>query len=155
MPICIGGLIDYFDKSEQNKVTKQEAYIYATGIIVSVPLITLLFPVYDFYLSEIGLKLRKGLGGLIYRKTLRISKSLSNDGIQGKAINILSTDLSIFEECMKALHGLWRGPLESVTIGGILFFKIGYPALIGKCGSPRVSLKHRWHGDYISLILAH
>lgn len=132
MPICIGGLIDYFNQSEANKVTKQEAYIYAAGIVVSTPLVSLLIPVYDFYLSEVGLKVRKGLGGLIYRKTLRISKSLSNDGIQAKAINILSTDLSIFEDCLKAIHGLWRGPLESLTIGAILFLKIGYPALIGE-----------------------
>lgn len=132
MPICIGGLIDYFNSSDTEFVTKEWAYIYASGIIISIPLVSILFPFYDFYLSEIGIKVRKGLGGLVYRKTLSISKSHSNDGIQGKSINILSTDLSIFEDCLKAIHGLWRGPLESLTIGVILFLKIGYPALIGE-----------------------
>lgn len=131
MPICIGGLIDYFNNSDTEFVTTEWAYIYGVGIILSVPLVSVLFPCYDFYLSEVGLKVRKGLGGLIYRKTLKISKSHSNDGIQGKSINILSTDLSIFEDWIHGAPGLWRGPFESLTIGFILFLKVGYSALVG------------------------
>lgn len=79
----------------------------------------------------IGTKIRLALSGLIYRKCLKLSKSSSNDGSNGKAINIMSNDLGKFDICLVFLHDLWKGPVESLLLGTVMFLHIEYAAIIG------------------------
>ncbi|SPP81313.1 multidrug resistance-associated protein 4 [Drosophila guanche] len=130
MPLFLGGLVGYF-ATNQTTVTKETAYMYALGIVICmlVPVIT--FHPFIFYIFQVGTKLRLALSGLIYRKCLQVSKSSSNDGLRARAINILSNDLGRFDVALCFLHDTWKGPLESLLIGYLMYREIGLSAVIG------------------------
>ncbi|KAL5283205.1 ABCC4.2 family protein [Megaselia abdita] len=129
-PLCLGGLVSYFAE-EQTDISKEQAYLYALGITFFSPIIALTFHPWFYYMFCIGTKIRLALSGLIYRKCLKLSKSSSNDGLNGKAINIMSNDLGKFDICLVFLHDLWKGPVESLLLGTVMFVHIQYAAIIG------------------------
>ncbi|XP_016982738.1 probable multidrug resistance-associated protein lethal(2)03659 [Drosophila rhopaloa] len=130
MPLFLGGLVGYF-ATNQTDISEQSAYLYAMGIVICmlVPVIT--FHPFIFYIFQVGTKLRLALSGLIYRKCLQVSKSSSNDGLRGRAINILSNDLGRFDVALCFLHDTWKGPMESILIGFLMYREIGISAVIG------------------------
>lgn len=130
MPLFLGGLVGYF-ATNQTDISEKTAYLYAMGIVICmlVPVIT--FHPFIFYIFQVGTKLRLALSGLIYRKVLQVSKSSSNDGLRGRAINILSNDLGRFDVALCFLHDTWKGPMESILIGFLMYREIGISAVIG------------------------
>lgn len=116
---------------DQTEISKETAYLYALGITFFSPIIALTFHPWFYYMFCIGTKIRLALSGLIYRKCLKLSKSSSNDGSNGKAINIMSNDLGKFDICLVFLHDLWKGPVESLLLGTVMFLHIEYAAIIG------------------------
>nr|XP_016926120.1 multidrug resistance-associated protein 4-like [Drosophila suzukii] len=130
MPLFLGGLVGYF-ATNQTDISERTAYLFAMGIVICmlVPVIT--FHPFIFYIFQVGTKLRLALSGLIYRKVLQVSKSSSNDGLRGRAINILSNDLGRFDVALCFLHDTWKGPMESILIGFLMYREIGISAVIG------------------------
>ncbi|XP_067619706.1 probable multidrug resistance-associated protein lethal(2)03659 [Eurosta solidaginis] len=129
-PLLLGGLVAYFAEG-QTTTTESQAYIIAAGIVLCsvIPVIT--FHPFIFYIFQVGTKIRVGLSGIIYRKCLQISKNASNDGLRGRAINILSNDVGRFDVALAFLHDLWKGPTESLIIGFLMYQEIGISAVIG------------------------
>lgn len=129
-PLFLGGLVAYFANG-QTSISEKNAYLFAGGIVLCsiVPVIT--FHPFIFYIFQLGTKIRLALSGLIYRKCLKISKSASNDGLRGRAINILSNDLGRFDVALCFLHDVWKGPIESLIIGYLMYREIGISAVIG------------------------
>ncbi|XP_036323349.1 probable multidrug resistance-associated protein lethal(2)03659 [Rhagoletis pomonella] len=129
-PLLLGGLVAYFAEG-QTTTTETQAYKLAVGIVLCsvIPVVT--FHPFIFYIFQVGTKIRLGLSGLIYRKCLQISKNASNDGLRGRAINILSNDVGRFDVALAFLHDLWKGPTESLIIGYLMYQEIGISAVIG------------------------
>lgn len=115
----------------QNSISEQSAYLFAGGIVLCSIVPVLTFHPFIFYIFQVGTKIRLALSGLIYRKCLQISKSASNDGLRGRAINILSNDLGRFDVALCFLHDIWKGPIESLVIGYLMYREIGMSAVIG------------------------
>ncbi|XP_068155675.1 ATP-binding cassette sub-family C member 4 [Drosophila tropicalis] len=130
MPLFLGGLVGYFAKNQET-IGKQEAYLYALGIVICMLVPVISFHPFIFYIFQVGTKLRLALSGLIYRKCLQVSKSSSNDGLRGRAINILANDLGRFDVALCFLHDTWKGPMESLLIGFLMYREIGLSAVIG------------------------
>lgn len=126
-PICLGLLVEHFSSSSTSSPT--EAYWYGAGLVGSVFFPLIGFHQLTFHLRLASERTRVGLSGLIYRKIMELSSS--SDGLNAKAINILSTDMSKFELAFIFVYRLWRGPLEAVVFGYLMFREIGSPALIG------------------------
>ncbi|XP_055848004.1 probable multidrug resistance-associated protein lethal(2)03659 [Episyrphus balteatus] len=129
-PLFLGNLVSYF-VAEQNTLTKDDAYMYALGIVICSLLPIITFHPFIFYIFQVGTKVRLGLSGLVYRKCLKVNKSASNDGLRGRAINIISNDLGRFDVALCFLHDLWKGPLESLLIGYLMYREIGLSAVLG------------------------
>ncbi|KAM7360228.1 red dog mine isoform 2-T2 [Cochliomyia hominivorax] len=129
-PLFLGGLVAYFANG-QNAISEQNAYLFAGGIVLCSIVPVLTFHPFIFYIFQVGTKIRLALSGLIYRKCLQISKSASNDGLRGRAINILSNDLGRFDVALCFLHDIWKGPIESLIIGYLMYREIGMSAVIG------------------------
>lgn len=53
------------------------------------------------------------------------------DGLNGRVINLLSNDLGKFEEALSFLHDLWKGPLETVIVGYLVYNEIGIAGVVG------------------------
>ncbi|XP_055381149.1 probable multidrug resistance-associated protein lethal(2)03659 [Condylostylus longicornis] len=131
-PICLGALVSYFAQSDdENKMTKRDAYLYATGIVLSSLLPVLTFHPFIFLIFRIGTKIRLALSGLIYNKILKISKTATNDGLSARAITILSNDLAKFDLALGFIHDLWKGPAEALLLGYIAYLQMGVSAVIG------------------------
>lgn len=130
MPLFLGCLVGYF-ATDQTTITESMAYNYALGIVICMLLPVLSFHPFIFYIFQVGTKLRLALSGLIYRKCLEVSKSNSNDGLRARAINILSNDLGRFDTALCFLHDTWKGPMESILIGYLMYREIGISAVIG------------------------
>ncbi|XP_013107786.2 probable multidrug resistance-associated protein lethal(2)03659 isoform X2 [Stomoxys calcitrans] len=129
-PLFLGGLVAYF-ASGQTSITKDNAYLFAGGIVLCSIIPVLTFHPFIFYIFQVGTKIRLALSGLVYRKCQQISKSASNDGLRARAINILSNDLGRFDVALCFLHDLWKGPTESLLIGYLMYREIGISAVIG------------------------
>lgn len=127
-PICLGLLVEHF--STTSNISRNEAYWYGAGLVASVFLPLIGFHQLTFFLRLSSEKSRIGLSGLIYKKIMEISKG-SSDGINAKAINILSTDMSKFELAFIFVYRLWRGPLEAIVFGILMYREVGPPALVG------------------------
>lgn len=128
-PICIGLLVDHFASTSVS--SHSEAYWYGAGLVGSV-----FFPLIGFHQLTFSLRLasertRIGISGLIYRKIMELSKSSSIDGLNAKAINIISTDMSKFELAFIFVYRLWRGPFEAMVFGYLMYREVGAPAIIG------------------------
>nr|KAJ3415436.1 Multidrug resistance-associated protein 1 [Polyrhizophydium stewartii] len=75
--------------------------------------------------NRVGIKVRAAITGIVYRKSLRISRL---KGGAGEVINILSTDVTRINEAVVNFHFLWAAFVEVVLILGISFYEIGVSA---------------------------
>lgn len=129
-PLCLGYLVEYF-AADQTTTSEAQAYWSAFGIVFCAFLPVITFHPFIFQFFQVGIKVRVGLTGLVYRKCLKISKSSSNDGLSGKAINIISSDMGKFDVAICFVHDLWRGPVEAIIYGYLMYREIGISAIIG------------------------
>lgn len=81
-------------------------------------------------MNEIKLKLQVGLTGLIYRKSLRLSKSTVSDGVAGQLINLMTNDIEKFDFVFW-IHELWKGPLGTIILGYFVYLEVGVAAIVG------------------------
>ncbi|XP_055678762.1 ATP-binding cassette sub-family C member 4-like [Lutzomyia longipalpis] len=129
-PLCMGGLVTYFSP-EQEGISRNDAYLYAAGIILSSLIPVLMFHAYILYLDQVGMKMRLGSTALIYKKILRLSKCAAFSGLNGQVINLMSNDVGEFDVALSSIHDLYKGPFEVILIGYFLYREIGVAGLIG------------------------
>ncbi|XP_065361821.1 probable multidrug resistance-associated protein lethal(2)03659 [Calliphora vicina] len=129
-PLFLGGLVSFFAAGQTN-VSENQAFAYAAGIVLCYLLVVMTMQPYFFYACKTGTRIRVALAGLIYRKCLQISKNSSDDGLRGRAINILANDLSVFDAALNFLQDWWKGPTECLIIGYLMYCEIGWAAVVG------------------------
>ncbi|XP_055381053.1 probable multidrug resistance-associated protein lethal(2)03659 [Condylostylus longicornis] len=130
-PICLAGLMSYFTQNSAGGISKTDAYLYATGVVLSSLLRGITLHPFQFYSSQIAIKIRLALSGLIYSKILKISTTTMNDGLSSRAINILSNDLSKFDLLLFLIRDIWQGPIEALFLCYIAYQQVGISAIIG------------------------
>lgn len=54
-----------------------------------------------------------------------------DNGLNGRVINIFSNDLNKIEWGLSSLHFVWKGPLEALIFGYIIYLEIGISGIIG------------------------
>ncbi|KAM7356664.1 uncharacterized protein ACRADG_002316 [Cochliomyia hominivorax] len=129
-PLFLGGLVSFF-AAGQTAVSGRDAFLYAASIVLCSFLLVASLQPYLFYASKTSTRIRVSLSGLIYRKCLQISKNSCDDCLRSKAINILANDLSMFDAAMSFIRDSWKGPIESLVIGYLMYREIGWAAIIG------------------------
>lgn len=60
-----------------------------------------------------------------------MSKSTLYDGFGGLIINIISSDLTAFDQWLQNTHLLWKGPVEVFIFGYLISLEIGAYGWIG------------------------
>ncbi|XP_054728886.1 probable multidrug resistance-associated protein lethal(2)03659 [Anastrepha obliqua] len=129
-PLFLGLFVAYFAEG-QTEITKNDAYLAATGIVICSLVASLCFHPFMFFLFKTGTAIRVACAGLIYRKCLRSSVTSDNSGMSGFAISVLSTDLPQFDTTFYFVHDLWKGPIEACVFGYVMYTEIGWPAIVG------------------------
>lgn len=83
------------------------------------------------YLFKTACKIRVACSGLVYQKSLRILKSSTKDGQNGQIINLLSNDLTKFDDGLTFLYDVFKGPLELLTYSVVIYMEIGVASVAG------------------------
>lgn len=123
-------LMDFY-VPHQTSITIQDAYIYASSIVLSSFLYVMISHSQIFSLQHLGMKIRVACCSLIYRKTLKLSKKALGKTTIGQMINLLSNDVNRFDSCFKQFHQLWAAPLESIIVMYLLYKMVGLTSLTG------------------------
>uniref|UniRef100_A0AAG5CQF6 Uncharacterized protein n=1 Tax=Anopheles atroparvus TaxID=41427 RepID=A0AAG5CQF6_ANOAO len=129
-PQCLGGLVSYF-APEQRDISKEEAYYYATGIILCSFVPVAIFHHFILYIFQIGMKIRVACCSLLYKKALRITKAAGTDGMTGQVINLMSNDVAKFDTATGFVHDIWKGLIELLVLGYFIYKQIGVSGLFG------------------------
>ncbi|KAL0132722.1 hypothetical protein PUN28_000454 [Cardiocondyla obscurior] len=122
-----GLLIWHFDPRAVS--TQEEAYLYASGLILLTILSTIIYHHSNLGLMEIGMRVRIASSSLMYRKILRLSSSSTTTS--GQIINLLSNDMSKFEQLFVALHYIWILPIQGIIISFLIWRSVGIASLAG------------------------
>ncbi|KAI2474047.1 ATP-binding cassette sub-family C member 4 [Diabrotica virgifera virgifera] len=128
-PLILGNLLDYFKPESQ--VSENEALTYA-GILVAINILNILMS--NQYMLEVfhsGMRIRASCCAVIYRKSLKLSKTALGETASGKLVNLLSNDVSRFDIVSLFIHQLWMAPVLSLIVMGILYQRTGYAGVVG------------------------
>ncbi|KMQ90611.1 multidrug resistance-associated protein, partial [Lasius niger] len=129
-PIFLGQLLRYYNTQE---VDEFHAYMYAIGIILCSAVNVFIVHPYMMGILHMGMKIRVACCSLIYRKTLKLTRTALGETTIGQAVNLLSNDVNRFDISIIFLHYLWVGPLETIVITFFMYYflDIGISAIIG------------------------
>ncbi|XP_011877731.1 PREDICTED: probable multidrug resistance-associated protein lethal(2)03659 [Vollenhovia emeryi] len=129
-PLLLGQMLRYFNTME---VDKLYAYLCAVGVIMCSALNVFVVHPYMMGILHMGMKVRVACCSLIYRKTLRMTRTALGETTIGQAVNLLSNDVNRFDVSIIFLHYLWLGPLETIIITYVMYhlIDIGVSSIIG------------------------
>ncbi|KAH0554301.1 probable multidrug resistance-associated protein lethal(2)03659 [Cotesia glomerata] len=127
-PLALAQLLRFFTTSD---ISKTEAYLYASGVIFcSAANVFVLHPSL-LAIFHMGMKLRVACCSLIYRKSLKISRTAVGETTIGQAVNLLSNDVNRFDLTPAFIHYLWISPVETVIVSYLMYKEVGVAAIIG------------------------
>ncbi|XP_060989145.1 ATP-binding cassette sub-family C member 4-like isoform X3 [Dama dama] len=131
-PIFLGKMISYVENYHPtDSAALQEAYGYAAALSACVLVWAVLHHLYFYHIQRVGMRLRVAVCHMIYRKALRLSSSAMGKTTTGQIVNLLSNDVSRFDQVMMFLHYLWVGPLQVIAVTTLLWKEIGMSCLAG------------------------
>ncbi|CAH2099846.1 unnamed protein product [Euphydryas editha] len=129
-PIFLGWLVEYYSP-DQNTVKPTEAYLYAGAVVLCSALNVFVVHPYMMAILHMGMKFRVACCSLIYRKSLRLSKTALGETTVGQVVNLLSNDVNRFDVAVIFIHYLWIGPLATVIITFFMWCEIRWAAVVG------------------------
>ncbi|KAL0269547.1 UNVERIFIED_CONTAM: hypothetical protein PYX00_007245 [Menopon gallinae] len=128
-PLLLGRLLLYFTGTSM--MTKDDGLMYAGGMILLCFVGTILQNHYGMHGFHYGMKVRVACCSLIYRKTLRLSKTALGETAAGQAVNLLSNDVSRFDLVTFFLHYLWSAPIGALLILYYMWLEAGIAGIVG------------------------
>ncbi|KAJ2946364.1 hypothetical protein O0L34_g12402 [Tuta absoluta] len=129
-PVFLGKLVEYYTP-KQRTVSQDEAYLYAGAVVLCSALNVFVVHPYMMAILHMGMKFRVACCSLIYRKSLRLSKTALGETTVGQVVNLLSNDVNRFDVAIIFLHYLWIGPLATVIITYFMWEEISWASIVG------------------------
>ncbi|KAJ6223803.1 hypothetical protein RDWZM_002348 [Blomia tropicalis] len=122
--LFLGQVILYFSNNERNDY--QTTCFYAAGICLTTILnISLSHPAY-VYMAQLGMRARIVCCTLLYRKSLRLSRSSMNQTAVGQIVNMMSNDTFAYFSSF-----LITGPIQTIIIIYIIWSYLGASCISG------------------------
>ncbi|KAK9869789.1 hypothetical protein WA026_003521 [Henosepilachna vigintioctopunctata] len=128
LPISIQKVVSYF---QEKNISKDEVLMYSGFISFTFLLNTLTTHPSFMGLSHICMKMRVACCTLIYRKSLRLTRTSLSKTTVGQIINLLSNDVSRFDEGFVLFHFLWIAPLQTCFGLYLIYREIQVSAFFG------------------------
>ncbi|XP_047432401.1 ATP-binding cassette sub-family C member 4-like [Mugil cephalus] len=131
-PVFLGKMILYFETYDPDDTRAlHETLGYAAGLCFCTMGLAVLHHLYFYHVQRAGMKIRVAMCHMIYNKALRLSSSAMGQTTTGQIVNLLSNDVSKFDDLTIFLHFLWVGPLQAAAVVGLLWSEIGPSCLAG------------------------
>ncbi|XP_058458133.1 probable multidrug resistance-associated protein lethal(2)03659 [Malaya genurostris] len=127
-PIFLGALVGYYSQQNGNI---NDAYLYAAAVVLCSAISVLFMHSYMLSQLHLGMKLRIAACSMIYRKSLRLSKTALGDTTAGQVVNLLSNDVGRLDLAVLFVHYLWIGPVETIVATYLMYREIGISAVFG------------------------
>ncbi|KAK4879949.1 hypothetical protein RN001_008095 [Aquatica leii] len=128
-PMATAGLVTYFQNPPA--ITSQEAYIYAAVLIGYLFISQCINHPSMMGVMHICMKLRVSCTSLIYRKSLRMSRYSLAQTTVGQIVNLLSNDVSKFDQNFVLCHYIIIGPIQTALGTYLLYRRLGNAAFYG------------------------
>lgn len=128
-PLALSRLIMYYTRKDY--ISINEAYMYAGLIVIASFLNVVCGHTYMFQMQQLGMKLRVACCSLVYRKSLKLSKTALQGTTIGQAVNLLSNDVSRCDQALFHIHNLWVVPIEICVIIYILYIMTDLLSAVG------------------------
>uniref|UniRef100_A0A8C5FVQ0 Cystic fibrosis transmembrane conductance regulator n=1 Tax=Gadus morhua TaxID=8049 RepID=A0A8C5FVQ0_GADMO len=131
-PVLLGYLLRYFETYDPNDYHGLElACYYALGMSLCLLLLAVMHHILFFNTQKAGMKIRVAMCNMIFRKALCLSNSARGKTTTGQIVNLLSNDVSKFDDLTIFLHYLWVGPIQVAVVLALLWGEIGPSCLVG------------------------
>lgn len=105
--------------------------MYSGLIILCSALYAVVTHQYLLSILHLGMKMRVACCSLIYRKSLKLSRTSLGASTIGQAVNLMSNDVSRFDAVSVFFHQLWVGPLETLIIMYLMYQHVQESAVVG------------------------
>ncbi|XP_060518434.1 ATP-binding cassette sub-family C member 4-like [Cylas formicarius] len=112
-------------------MTKTDAYIYSSLIIITSFVPVLCIHNYMLRQSLLGRKFKIATMALIYEKVLNLNKSVFAETTVGQMVDLISNDVTRFEAAMLFIQDLWMTPLQLIIVLVLLYIYVGPTGLAG------------------------
>ncbi|XP_053816200.1 ATP-binding cassette sub-family C member 3 isoform X1 [Vidua chalybeata] len=106
-------------------------FLIAALMFICAVLQTLILHQHFQYCFVTGMRLRTGITGVIYRKSLAITNSAKRSSTVGEIVNLMSVDAQRFMDLMTFLNMLWSAPLQIFLALYFLWQTLGASVLAG------------------------
>nr|XP_005494837.2 canalicular multispecific organic anion transporter 2 isoform X1 [Zonotrichia albicollis] len=106
-------------------------FLIAALMFICAVLQTLFLHQHFQYCIVTGMRLRTGIIGVIYRKSLVITNSAKRSSTVGEIVNLMSVDAQRFMDLMTFLNMLWSAPLQIFLALYFLWQALGPSVLAG------------------------
>ncbi|XP_060620764.2 ATP-binding cassette sub-family C member 3 isoform X1 [Anolis sagrei] len=106
-------------------------YLIAALMFFSAVLQTIILHQHFQYCFVTGMRLRTGIIGMIYRKSLVITNSAKRSSTVGEIVNLMSVDAQRFMDLTTFLNMLWSAPLQICLALYFLWQSLGPSVLAG------------------------
>ncbi|KFV63671.1 Canalicular multispecific organic anion transporter 2, partial [Dryobates pubescens] len=106
-------------------------FLIAALMFICAVLQTLILHQHFQYCFVTGIRLRAGITGVIYRKSLIITNSAKRSSTVGEIVNLMSVDAQRFTDLMPFLNMLWSAPLQIFLALYFLWQALGPSVLAG------------------------
>ncbi|NXG12463.1 MRP3 protein, partial [Sakesphorus luctuosus] len=106
-------------------------FLIAALMFVCAVLQTLVLHQHFQYSIVTGMRLRTGITGVIYRKSLAITNSAKRSSTVGEIVNLMSVDAQRFTDLTTFLNMLWSAPLQIFLALYFLWQALGPSVLAG------------------------
>ncbi|KAJ3300225.1 Multidrug resistance-associated protein 1 [Borealophlyctis nickersoniae] len=123
-PNAVKQVLDYVTNSSGRAAS--EGYNYAIGLLLASLFSSVAIHQLYAECNRVGIQVRAAVTGLVFRKSLRLSRVR---GGAGEVINIYSTDVTRLVDAVTSFHFLWSAFLEAAVIIIIAFVEVGLSAL--------------------------
>ncbi|XP_016158299.1 PREDICTED: canalicular multispecific organic anion transporter 2 isoform X2 [Ficedula albicollis] len=106
-------------------------FLIAALMFICAVLQTLILHQHFQYCFVTGMRLRTGIIGVIYRKSLAITNSAKRSSTVGEVVNLMSVDAQRFMDLMTFLNMVWSAPLQIFLALYFLWQTLGASVLAG------------------------
>ncbi|NXD67183.1 MRP3 protein, partial [Eolophus roseicapillus] len=106
-------------------------FLIAALMFICAVLQTLILHQHFQYCFVTGMRLRTGITGVIYRKSLVITNSAKRSSTVGEVVNLMSVDAQRFMDLVTFLNMLWSAPLQIFLALYFLWQTLGPSVLAG------------------------
>eukprot|EP00943_MAST-04B_sp_MAST-4B-sp1_P003980 g3980.t1 len=126
-PLLLQSLIRFIGSDRPDS----EGYFYI-GLIFVFNVFSVVCEVYaNNQMSHLAFKIKSGLIGMIYRKSLRLSLRSQMRNSSGKTVNLISSDVNGIVGAVHMFNALWMSPLQIIIAMTMLYTAVGAASLAG------------------------